>query len=99
MCASKMMGLGSVVIAPVPCHAETVERNKVFLGRAPPLPPESSVLASGEAGEIEARPRRYDGDYRWFLFPCRTCARQLWPHHSERNAIIGSTFIAFRAGT
>ena len=26
------------------------------------------VLASGEAGEIEARLRRYDGDYRWFLF-------------------------------
>jgi formate hydrogenlyase transcriptional activator len=23
---------------------------------------------SGEAGEIEARLRRYDGDYRWFLF-------------------------------
>src|SRR4029077_10865128 len=22
----------------------------------------------GEAGEIEARLRRYDGDYRWFLF-------------------------------
>jgi len=26
------------------------------------------VLTSGEAGEIEARLRRYDGDYRWFLF-------------------------------
>ena len=26
------------------------------------------VLASGEPGEIEARLRRYDGDYRWFLF-------------------------------
>jgi formate hydrogenlyase transcriptional activator len=26
------------------------------------------LLASGEAGEIEARLRRYDGDYRWFLF-------------------------------
>jgi formate hydrogenlyase transcriptional activator len=24
-------------------------------------------LASGESGEIEARLRRYDGDYRWFL--------------------------------
>jgi PAS domain S-box-containing protein len=27
-----------------------------------------SILASGEAGEIEARLRRYDGEYRWFLF-------------------------------
>ncbi len=26
------------------------------------------LLASGEAGEIEARLRRYNGDYRWFLF-------------------------------
>jgi PAS domain-containing protein len=26
------------------------------------------LLASGEAGEIEARLRRYDGKYRWFLF-------------------------------
>jgi formate hydrogenlyase transcriptional activator len=26
------------------------------------------VLALGEAGEIEARLRRYDGEYRWFLF-------------------------------
>lgn len=26
------------------------------------------LLASGEAGEIEARLRGYDGDYRWFLF-------------------------------
>jgi PAS domain S-box-containing protein len=27
-----------------------------------------SVLASGEAGEIEVRLRRFDGIYRWFLF-------------------------------
>ena len=26
------------------------------------------LLASGEAGEIEARLRRYHGKYRWFLF-------------------------------
>src|SRR5216683_5116386 len=26
------------------------------------------LLASGEAGEIEARLCRYDGEYRWFLF-------------------------------
>ncbi|MCU1292795.1 MAG: hypothetical protein JWP08_1645, partial [Bryobacterales bacterium] len=27
-----------------------------------------SILASGEPGEIEARLRRFDGKYRWFLF-------------------------------
>ena len=27
-----------------------------------------SILASGETGEIEARIRRFDGEYRWFLF-------------------------------
>jgi PAS domain S-box-containing protein len=27
-----------------------------------------SVLASGKAGEAEARLRRFDGEYRWFLF-------------------------------
>jgi PAS domain S-box-containing protein len=27
-----------------------------------------SILASGEAGELEARLRRFDGEYRWFLF-------------------------------
>jgi len=26
------------------------------------------LLASGEAGELEARLRRYDGEFRWFLF-------------------------------
>ena len=26
------------------------------------------ILASGEAGEIEARLRRFDGEYHWFLF-------------------------------
>jgi PAS domain S-box-containing protein len=26
------------------------------------------LMASGEAGEIEARLRRFDGGYRWFLF-------------------------------
>jgi PAS domain S-box-containing protein len=30
-----------------------------------------SILAAGEPGEMEARLRRFDGDYRWFLF--RTC--------------------------
>ena len=27
-----------------------------------------ALLASGEPGEIETRLRRYDGEYRWFLF-------------------------------
>jgi PAS domain S-box-containing protein len=30
-----------------------------------------SIVASGEPGEMEARLRRFDGEYRWFLF--RTC--------------------------
>src|SRR5262245_40302425 len=28
----------------------------------------SSVRDSGEPGEIESRVRRFDGEYRWFLF-------------------------------
>jgi len=36
------------------------------------------LLASGEAGEIEARLHRYDGDDRWFLFePVRDNYAQL----------------------
>ena len=31
-----------------------------------------SILASGERGEIEARIRRFDGEYRWFLFRANT---------------------------
>src|SRR5947208_2240624 len=27
----------------------------------------NTILASGEPGEIEARVRRFDGEYRWFL--------------------------------
>ncbi|MET0622232.1 MAG: PAS domain-containing protein [Pyrinomonadaceae bacterium] len=27
-----------------------------------------AILASGESGEMEARLRRFDGEYRWFLF-------------------------------
>ncbi len=30
-----------------------------------------SILASGEPSEMEARLRRFDGEYRWFLF--RAC--------------------------
>jgi PAS domain S-box-containing protein len=40
-----------------------------------------SVLASGEAGEVEARLRRFDGTYRWFLF--RTS-----PLHDESGNIV-----------
>jgi PAS domain S-box-containing protein len=28
----------------------------------------NSIVASGEPGEIQARMRRHDGEYRWFLF-------------------------------
>src|SRR3984893_10471957 len=37
------------------------------------------LLASGEAGEIEARLRRYDGDYRWFLF----CVEPVHDNHGN----------------
>jgi PAS domain S-box-containing protein len=37
------------------------------------------LLDSGEAGEIEARLRRYDGEYRWFLFR----AEPVRDHHGD----------------
>jgi formate hydrogenlyase transcriptional activator len=37
------------------------------------------LLDSGEAGEMEARLRRYDGDYRWFLFR----AEPVRDHHGD----------------
>jgi PAS domain S-box-containing protein len=40
-----------------------------------------SLLASGQPGEIEARLRRYDGEYRWFLFKTE-------PLRDELGAII-----------
>jgi PAS domain S-box-containing protein len=39
------------------------------------------ILASGEPGEIEGRLRRYDGEYRWFLFKAE-------PLRDELGAII-----------
>src|SRR6202140_4573592 len=43
----------------VALHTEDRDRLMVFW---------RCLLASGEAEEIEARLRRYDGEYRWFLF-------------------------------
>ena len=40
-----------------------------------------TLLASGKAGDAEARLRRHDGDYRWFLF--RTS-----PLHDENGDIV-----------
>ena len=39
------------------------------------------LLASGEAGEIEARLRRHDGEYRWFLF-------RIEPVRDDRGGIL-----------
>src|SRR6266478_5961273 len=39
------------------------------------------LLDSGEAGEMEARLRRYDGDYRWFLF-------RVEPVHDNHGGIL-----------
>ena len=40
-----------------------------------------SILASGEPGEMEARVRRFDGQYRWFLV-------QSSPMHDDSGSII-----------
>jgi PAS domain S-box-containing protein len=53
-------------------HSEDRERLMAFWQR---------LLASGEAGEIEARLRRFDGDYRWFLF-------RVEPVHDNHGAIL-----------
>ncbi len=41
----------------------------------------ASMMASAAAGEAEARVRRYDGEYRWFLF-------RLNPLRDEAGAIV-----------
>jgi formate hydrogenlyase transcriptional activator len=41
----------------------------------------STLLVTGEAGEIEARLRRHDGEYRWFLI-------RVEPLRDERGAIV-----------
>jgi PAS domain S-box-containing protein len=33
------------------------------------------ILASGKSAEVEARMRRFDGEYRWFLFPACASVR------------------------
>ena len=40
-----------------------------------------SILASGRQGEAEARLRRYDGEYRWFLFRAA-------PLHDDEGKIV-----------
>jgi PAS domain S-box-containing protein len=40
-----------------------------------------ALLTSGEAGEIQARLRRHDGVYRWFLFRCE-------PLRDEQGEIV-----------
>ena len=39
-----------------------------------------AILLSGEPGGAEARMRRFDGEYRWFLIRARTGSRPAWPH-------------------
>ena len=36
-----------------------------------------SILASGEPGRMEARLRRFDGEYRWFDFHIRPLGRRI----------------------
>jgi len=40
-----------------------------------------TIMAAGEAGEYEARLRRFDGVYRWFLFRAN-------PLHDESGKIV-----------
>jgi PAS domain S-box-containing protein len=40
----------------------------------------AAIMNGGQAGEIESRLRRHDGEYRWFLF-------RLEPVHDERGGI------------
>jgi PAS domain S-box-containing protein len=40
-----------------------------------------TILASGKAGEAEARLRRFDGEYRWFLF-------RVNPSHDESGRVV-----------
>jgi len=40
-----------------------------------------AVLTAGDSGEIEARLRRYDGEYRWFLF-------RIEPFRDEQGNIV-----------
>ena len=47
------------------------------------------LLASGEAGEIEARLRRYDGEYRWFLF-------RIEPVRDDRGGILKMVWSEYR---
>ncbi len=40
-----------------------------------------SILAVGQPGQVEARLRKFDGEYRWFLFRAR-------PHRDESGTVI-----------
>ncbi|TGV96375.1 PAS domain-containing protein, partial [Mesorhizobium sp. M2E.F.Ca.ET.154.01.1.1] len=40
-----------------------------------------AILASGRPGEAEARLRRHDGQYRWFL-------TQAHPHHGDTDNVV-----------
>ena len=51
-----------------------------------------SILAAGEAASMEARLRRFDGEYRWFQFCTRPLARSIradrqvvWNRHRHRR--------------
>jgi PAS domain-containing protein len=45
------------------------------------------LLASGQAGEIEARLRRYDGDYRRFLFGAFRDLHPMWANCEYRRLL------------
>jgi PAS domain S-box-containing protein len=51
----------------------------------------SAIVASGEPGEIQARMRRFDGEYRWFLF-------RVAPLHDESGQLIARNDLIFLKG-
>jgi PAS domain-containing protein len=60
-----------------------------------------TLVASGEGGEIEARLRRHDGAYRWFLTLARrvrvhSMLESLKHHSGSQNLAVGVEAALFR---
>ena len=53
-----------------------------------------SLVESGEAGEVEARIRRRDGVFRWFLFRASPLCGRAWYAHSPRRVRSNSPTVA-----
>ena len=56
-----------------------------------------ALLASGEPGELEARLRRHDGEYRWFLFRSEPLRDERGNDAIYRKPSLSSARPAFRS--